>query len=320
MDLEVLRRTAAQIAAAAMYELYPEVELLGGHQTATGFTYDFIFPHPIHSHIIEEKMKQIVREKRPIRTLEMVPFSARELLKANGHFARAEAIEGEELVEVIQMGNFHDLSPGPHLKNTAELAAFKIDVASLGDNQARITGWCHFSKDELKQFLKRLENYTEPKKLGEAMGLWKKEVWLKKGLKLKEKLIEFLKKEWFEGAFEISGPAEESRLKIHRSFKKEKVAEVWSLSYQETYLQISFFGQINSCLHLIAKTLTILGFDHSISHEGAATQFVVVDGIGRKQVLVQMEKEGNDCTVFACVERILDQMLEKNLWVVLENQ
>src|SRR3990167_776706 len=148
MDLEVLKRTAAEIAAAAVYELYPDVELLGGEATAIGFFYDFVFPHPIHLHIIEEKMKQIVREKRVIRTLVMVPFSASELLKSQGHYAQAEKLSGEELVEVIQIDSFHGLSKGPHLNNTVELTAFKIKVESLPEKRMRIIGWCHRSKDE----------------------------------------------------------------------------------------------------------------------------------------------------------------------------
>ncbi len=315
-ELEVLRRTAAEIAAAAVYELYPNVELLGGFATDTGFLYEFVFPHPIHQHLIEEKMRQIVREKRPIRTLEMVPFSASELLRAQGDRDRAESIGMEGLVEVVRIGSFHDLSPGPHLKNTAELHAFKIKLESLGEKRMRLTGWCHRSKEELKQFLKQLDRYIEPYQMGESMGLWKEDVWLAAGLKLKEKLIQFLRKEWFEGAHEISGPPSDDPFELHRKQKQPKVAEIWSGGHRKTHIQVSFFMEMKSCLHLIAKTLTILGFDHALSPAG----FTVVDGLERNQVLVRVEKRGNDETIIAYVERILELMLEKNLWVMLENQ
>lgn len=311
-SLNILRSTAAEIAAAAVFELYSDVELLGGNATDVGFWYEFIFPHPIHPHIIEEKMRQIVQERRPIRTLEMVPFSASELLKSQGHYAQAEVIEDEGLVEIIKIGDFHDLSKGPHLKNTFELAAFKIVVEPLGDKRMRITGWCHHSKNELKQFLKQLDAYIEPQKIGESMGLWSGLIWLSKGLVLRQKLIQFLKKEWFVDAFEIQGPFVEDHYELHKRQGQKKVAEEWSLGHRETFLQVSFFDKMISPLHLIGKTLTILGFDHSLSLEG----FVVVDGIGRSQLLVQVEKRG---TIIAHVERILDQMLEKNLWVMLEN-
>ena len=73
---------------------------------------------------------------------------------------------------MIEIGPFHDLSPGPHLKNTAELAAFKISLETLPDQVFRITGWCHESKEELKHFLKKLDQYIDPQQLGEQMGLW----------------------------------------------------------------------------------------------------------------------------------------------------
>ncbi len=322
--MDTLRRTAAEIAAAAVYELYPDVALLGGSETDVGFVYDFVFPHPIHTHLIEEKMRQIVREKRPIRTLEMVPFSASELLKAKGLKTRAEAIPDEDLVEIIQMGSFHDLSLGPHLKNTAELAAFKIEAEALPDQKMRLSGWCHHSKEELKQFLKRLEIYTDPIRLGEMHGFWKGEIWFSKGLQAREKLIQILKREWFQGAFEILGPFRIDPLALHLAQRKKKVVEVSPLSPCKTQIWVSFFGPEKeeeiSFLHLIGKTLTILGFDHSIAHVGSRTDFVIEDGMGRKQILVHVERRGKDLQLSAQVESILEGMLEKNLIGMLENQ
>jgi hypothetical protein len=332
LDLSVLRRTAAEIAAAAVYELYPDVRLLGGGETPSGFSYDFYFPHPIHLHLIEEKMKHIVREKVAIRTLDMVAFSASELLKSQGHALRAEELEGESgLVQLIQIGSFHDLCPGPHLKNTAELAAFKISSESLPDNRLRIVGWCHRSKDGLKQFLKDLGNYTEASQLGEQMGLWKGAIWLPQGLRMKQQLIEFLKRKWFNGALEVSGPLTDDPMEIHRTLRKPKVAEVWMGASQETHMQISFFGkdegEFISFLQLIGKTLTILGFEHSNDPMGRESDYLVVDGLGRSHSLVHVKrvsKKGSsvvDFCVTVVVERILYQMLEKNLMMVeLENQ
>lgn len=317
-----MRRTAAEIAAAAVYEIYPNVELWGGGITSTGFFYDFYFPHPIHAHLIEERMRQIVKEKRPIRTLEMVAFSAGELLKKEGHTARAEELE-EGLVEIIQIGSFHDLSPGPHLKNTAELAAFKISVEALPEKGMRVVGCCHTSKDELKQFLKKVDNYTEPQLRGEKMGLWKGEIWLPQGLKRRQQLIHFLKEQWFDGALEISGPLEGDRSAMHRSLGKPKVAEVLP---REKGIQVSFFGkpeqEVISSLQSIGKTLTILGFDHSTESLGRGTDFLVEDELGRKWPVVQVKRisrNGSPAVDFyfiAEVEQILALLLEKNLQMV----
>jgi len=329
LDLSILRRTAAEIAAAAVLKLFPDVELRGGGETSTGFFYEFYFPHPIHVHLIEEQMRQIVRERRPIRTMEMVAFSASELLRKEGHFARLEEV-GEGLVELIQIDSFHDLCPGPHLKNTAELAAFKIEAISLPDKGLRLIGWCHNSKEELKKFLKTLANYTEPMALGEKMGFWKGPVWFSKGLQWRDKLIHFLKKQWFEGAFEISGPPDVDRLELHRSMGKEKVAEIWRSPSQETGIAISFFNkseaQVISFLQSIGKTLTILGFNHSTLSKGKETDYLVEDGIGRSHSILQVKrvsKKGNstqDVICVASIEKIFYLLLEKNLLVSIENK
>lgn len=331
MEKSILRRTAAEITAAAVYELYPDVHLLGGGETDTGFFYDFYFPHPIHTHLIEEKMKGIVREKRPIRTLEMVAFSAAELLKSQGHLSRLDDLDQDGLVELIQIGHFHDLSPGPHLKNTAELAAFKIVAESLPENGMRVVGWCEYSKQELKKFLKVVDEYNDPSQLGERMGFWKGPIWLPPGLKMRQELIQFLKKMWFAHGVEISGPESENRVELHRSLGAPKVAEIWTPEAQETHLQVSFFGasegEFISSLQLIGKTLTILGFDHSIVPIGRETDYLVVDGLGRSHPLVHVKrvsKKGSsvvDFCITTVVEKILFQMLEKNLMMVkLENQ
>ncbi len=265
-------------------------------------------------------MRQIVRERRPIRTLEMVAFSARELLKKEGHLVRAEEL-GDGVVEVIQIGSFHDLSPGPHLKNTAELAAFKISVEALPDNGLRIEGWCHNSKEELKQFLKKLKDYVEHPLRGEKMGLWKGPIWLPQGLKARQQVVDFLKAQWFEGALEVSSPLEGDRMAAHRSLGRSKVAEVWALPH-ETGIQVSFFDkpeeEVISSLQSIGKTLTILGFDHSIVPLGRGSDFLVEDELGRKWPVVQLKRTAGTVDFYftAAVDRILALLLEKNLEMV----
>lgn len=321
MNLSVLRRTAAEIAALAVSELYPDIRLIGGGETSVGFFYDFYFPHPIHIEIIEEKMRQIVREKRPIRTIEMVAFSAKEMLKKGGVFTRFQDLEG--LVELIQIGEFADLSQGPHLKNTAELAAFKLQAEQLEEKQVRLFGWCHRSKEELKKFLKLIDRYLEPKVMGEKRGLWKGDVWLGPGIKMRQQLVDFLKEKWFPGALELSAPFGVDRTTIHRTMKARKVAEVWVEPPQKTHIQISFFDQTEeefiSSLQLIAKTLTILGFDHSHISKENGVGYEVLDGLDRPQHLVEVKKISGGFYISFEVEKIIEQMLEKNL-VMLENQ
>jgi alanyl-tRNA synthetase len=324
LDLSILRKTAAEIAAAALYELFPDVELWGGGVTPSGFFYDFRFSHPIHEHQIEEKMRQIIKERRPIHTLEMVAFSASELLKKEGHTARLEELDelDGELVELIQIGSFYDLSEGPHLKNTAELAAFKIELEELSNKSFRIKGSCHVSKEEHKQFLKKLASYVDPQEMGERMGFWKGDVWLAAGLKAKRSLIDFLKKHLGEGAAEVAVLSED-RLETLRKLNHGKVVEVRSLSAHETAVETTFFNQseqeVKSCLQSIGKTLTILGFTHSTLSKGRVVDYLVEDELGTVWPLIEVKKvpyKGSsqvDLIVTAGVEKIFSLLVEKNL-------
>ncbi len=309
-----MRRTAAEIAAAAVCELYPQVELYGGGETPTGFFYDFSCPYPVQLQVIEEKMRQLVRERRPIRTLEMVALSAGELLKSKGHLSRLDELE-EGLVELIEIGAFHDLSPGPHLKNTAELAAFKIELEGT-----RLIGYCHTSKEALKQYLKKLRDYVPPQQLGEAMGLWQGRLWLPSGLKLRQQLIDFLKRELVADGLEVSGPPEGDRTELHRTLKAPKIGEIWTDPQSgEVRFQISFFhkseSEYTSSLQSIGKTLTILGFDHSALSHGRETAYWIEDELGQKWPVVQVKRSSNqiDWTLIVEVERMFSLLLEKNL-------
>lgn len=296
----LLFRSAAEITAAAVYELFPLVEVLDAKATSSGFFCDLYFPHPVHPQtisMIEERIRQVVREKRPIRTLEMVPVSAQGLLRSLGFLSQAERLEGEEgLVELVQIGSFHNLSPGPHLKNTAELAAFRLlSVEPLEGRIIRIEGCASGSKRDLKDFLKKRTLYEAccHQKLG--AGLWVdvegQIVWQGQGLKLRNQVIEFLKRQLFAGATEVAGTfdLEGDRALFHGEISKKiggssAIAEVWTRfreevgpgeglfePAEEAIVQVSSFfrdedlrGKLISSLQSIGKTLNILGFNYCL--------------------------------------------------------
>jgi hypothetical protein len=325
LDLSILRRTAAELVAAAICELFPGVELLGGGETSSGFFYEFRFSHPLHAHQIEEKMREMIKERRPIRTLEMVAFSAAELLKKEGHQVRLQELEGldKELVELIQIGSFYDLCEGPHLKNTAEIAAFKIELQSLPEGVWRVEGWGHYSKELLKQFLKKLSQYTDPQKLGEKMGFWQGSVWLAPGLAVKSKLLRKLKEFLAEDALEVSAPKTSDRMELLRALNRPKLVEVLTCEQGETQLQTIFFNQNEkeciSSLQSIGKTLTMLGFDHSTLSKGREADYLVEDELGVRWPVIHVKKvpyKGSrnvDLEITAGVEKIFSLLLEKNL-------
>ena len=282
-----IRNTTAQIAAAAVFEAFPSVQIWSTQETSVGFSCDLFFPHPIHSELhflIEERMRQIIREKREIRDLEMVPFSAREFLKSKGHQISLKELEGEGLVRIVQMGSFCNRSAGTHLNNSSELAAFKLfPLEVLEGRGLRISGTAHPSKQEMKLFLKKWSAYPKIRheKVGENQDLWRfideTLIWLPKGIQLREKLLRIFKENLFEGAYEIALPQGCAKMvgQIIREKLNRPIAEValienidgegLFLPRMGTVIQLSSsFGNTISSLQSISKTLNILGFNYCI--------------------------------------------------------
>ncbi|MBI3508641.1 MAG: hypothetical protein HY069_03275 [Chlamydiia bacterium] len=320
MTLSSYRRTAAAIAAAAFYEKYPGVELRGGRETAVGFSYDFKVSHPINNEtlaIIEEEMRQIVREKREIRLMDMVPFSAKELLKAKGHLSRAKEIDTADaaLVQVIQIGSFYDLVFGDALKNSEELTAFKLEkLTALDNGMVRLSGYAYPTKEALKEFLHRFKRYAEKRheRTGEHSQLWKIApegiIWLKKGLQTLDKLVHhFLPPE----AELIAAAPSIHRHKLPQAWQRD-IAEfqffpVWDFEaglYGVQAAQLSIFSQdAKSLLQFVEKSLNILGLEYK-------AEFCIEDILGREWQVVLLKKMSGNVIATIAIEKILAILLE----------
>ena len=280
LNLQALRQTASHVLAAALFETFPGVDLWLSETSDLGFVCECYFPHPIHADtlpLIEQKMKEIVKEARPIRVLEMVPLSASALLKKEGHFEQSRSLlEIEErgaLVEVVKMGSFHELTEGPLAANTSELAALKLlSLKKLPDQGLRIEGAASFSKEELKKFLKLLSSFEKEnyQKRGAELRFWKcwdeGIIWLEKGLDVREKLRQL----FFQDTplVECSKISDELLLCFRKNCRFIRTVSTTDLRHSFSSLQqILFFPQgeieksINSSLHSIYKTLIMLGFD-----------------------------------------------------------
>ena len=340
MNLSALNRTAAEVAAAAFTEMFPGIELLGGKRTSLGFSFDFLCCSPPPSEVeilLEERMRQIVREKRSIRVLEMVPFSARELLLKEGHAARAEEVSGEGLVEIVQIGGFHNLSSGPHLASTADLGAFKLwPMENAGAGLYRLSGCAFPSKEELKQFLKKLRGYPEVSHHREGLkkSLWRlldgRVVWLPAGLKMQRELIELLRVHLFDGALEVSMGSGADRVSGHfrlaQDMGKGEVAEIYfeprpswdperglfagggGGAARVTYIVSdgNWEKKVISSLQRLGKTLNILGFQHLFrlsgrkqSDKGIRLLLRVLESQGERIEMVPEEPGGSrlECMV-----------------------
>lgn len=210
---EKFNRTASAFLAAAMVETFPGVTLLGGSDTSSGFYYDFLLSHPVHPQLhsqLEEAMRKISKEKREIRSMEMVAVSARAFLKKHGNPFRAEQIEGGGLFSIVQIGEFVDLASGTLLENSAELSCFKLFPPELlADGGWRFSGLASQSKEELKESVKKRAEYAKIRH--EVVGplrKWWVELpdgicFLPSGLKAKESFIDLCKKNLFAGSLEV---------------------------------------------------------------------------------------------------------------------
>jgi threonyl-tRNA synthetase len=218
----ILNQTAAILMAAAVTELFPGTLLVGGEGTPQRFFYDFFFPFEFQADflpLIEERMRLIIREKRKVKALEMMPSNAAALMRHRSQELVAATLEETEraLVEMCQIGEFVAYSPLPTLTELAIPFVKLFEWFTVGKPQEkiiRIVGAAASEKDLLKKIAKQESSSSRSheilaKQLGmfEPLeeGLW---LWKQKGEALREQLVELWKKEHRKQNFElIASPA-----------------------------------------------------------------------------------------------------------------
>ncbi len=184
MDLEALHHSCAHLLASAIKELYPNVKLAIGPSIEDGFYYDFDNLNITDKDLakIEAKMQEIVNRKLNFEKVLMKRKEAEKFLKNEPYkLELLKEIPGEK-VQFYKHGNFYDLCKGGHIKNTSELKAFKLtNVAQAywkGDSEnkqlTRIYGTAWNTKDELKEYLKKLEEAEkrDHRKIGKELELF----------------------------------------------------------------------------------------------------------------------------------------------------
>ncbi len=165
-----IRHSAAHLMAEAVQALFPGTKLAFGPPIDDGFYYDFDTEQTFNEDdlkAIEKKMEELRKKKAEFVC---IPVSKAEALKRfteMGEKLKAEHVETLEdgKITLYQDGDFIDLCAGPHVENTGEIKHFKIMHSSgsywRGDEKRerlqRIYGTAWESRDELKAYLKRLE-------------------------------------------------------------------------------------------------------------------------------------------------------------------
>ena len=195
--LDVIRHDAAHVLAAAVMELYPGVKISIGPPIENGFYYDFDFAEgatvsEADLGRIEQKMRQHINADERFVREDVGVESALERFRAEGQDYKVELIEDLvanadpddplTTVSLYTNGPFTDLCRGPHGPGTKRIKAVKLQSVAgaywRGDANrqqlTRIYGTAFFSKEELAEFLERLEQARarDHRKLGKELGLF----------------------------------------------------------------------------------------------------------------------------------------------------
>lgn len=216
-DLETLRHDCAHLLAQAVKELYPAAQVAIGPAIEHGFYYDFAFPEPLTADelpAIEQRMREIVNRREPIRREEWTRAQAGEFFAAADERFKQEllaAIPEGETISVYRQGEFTDLCRGPHGGDTGQIGlAFKLlKLAGAywrGDHRQpmlqRIYGTAWPTQIELNGYLKQLEEaeLRDHRRLGRDMDLFHFQeqapgsvFWHPKGWRLFQRLIDYLR-------------------------------------------------------------------------------------------------------------------------------
>jgi threonyl-tRNA synthetase len=191
--LQLIRHDAAHVLAAAVMELYPGVKISIGPAIENGFYYDFDFPDGTTLNErdfarIEARMREHIEADEPFVREQVAAGEALERFLSEGQDYKVELIEdlvkneGVHTVSLYTNGPFTDLCRGPHSPSTNRIKAFKLQSVAgaywRGDASqpmlTRVYGTAFFSRQELEQYLERLERAraNDHRKLGQQLGLF----------------------------------------------------------------------------------------------------------------------------------------------------
>ena len=183
----VFWHSASHLMAQAVKQLFPDAKVTIGPAVPEGFYYDFDVARPFTEtdlEKIEERMREIVRERLLIEHLLLPRAEAIDLFQKRGETYKLEIINEipDEVISVYRQGDFVDLCRGPHVSNTGLLEAVKlVSVAGAywrADEKnrmlSRVYGVAFPTQEQLKAHLDLLEEAKrrDHRKLGPALDLF----------------------------------------------------------------------------------------------------------------------------------------------------
>jgi threonyl-tRNA synthetase len=185
--LAVLRHSAAHVLATAVRRLRPDAKIGFGPAIDDGFYYDFEVASPFTPEDLEafeKEMRRVAGEKYPFVREEVDTTEARRRFVDDP--LKLERLDDftdpNEIISTYTDGPFIDLCKGPHVPDTGRLKHFKLlNTAGAywrGDEKRqmlqRIYGTAWFKKEELDQYLYRLEEAKkrDHRRLGRELDLF----------------------------------------------------------------------------------------------------------------------------------------------------
>jgi threonyl-tRNA synthetase len=226
-DLQTLRHSASHIMASAVVELFPGTKLGIGPAIEDGFYYDFDIPTKISEDDllkIEQKMLEIIEKDYKFLRQEISKEEAIKLFKEKEETYKLELLQEipDEKVSIYIHNNFVDLCRGPHINSTGELKYFKLLSVSgaywRGNEKnpqlVRIYGTAFFTKEELEEYLNKLEEAKkrDHRKLGkelELFDIFEEEFgsglvfWLPKGAVIRKIIEDYLREFHLKNGYQI---------------------------------------------------------------------------------------------------------------------
>ena len=240
-----IRHSAAHVMAQAVLERFPGAKPTIGPPIEDRFYYDFDLPHPLKEEDllwIEQRMKEIIRERHTFLVRELSVHQARALFKDNPYkIELIDELAGGEAtaptITVYQHDTFVDLCRGPHVPHTGYIKANGVKLLTTagaywrGDASrqqlTRIYGTAWKNRTELDAYLTRLDEARkrDHRVLGRKLGLFTFSdrvgpglpLWLPKGTTLRDTLVAMLKKEQLRRNYQGVITPHIGRLELYRT-------------------------------------------------------------------------------------------------------
>jgi len=225
--LDILNHSTAHIMAAAIKKLHPEAVFAIGPSIKNGFYYDFeiegnISPEDLGD--IEKQMKKFIGGNHPFERRTVSKQEAFDIFRDNQFKQELLDEIPENTVSVYRSGDFIDLCRGPHIPSSSHVGAFKLlSIAGAywrgnEDNKMliRIYGTAFYTRDDLKEYLDRLElaRLNDHRRLGKELDLFSFHdeapgfpFFHPKGMILRNLILDYWREEHYrEGYREVSTP------------------------------------------------------------------------------------------------------------------